>query len=174
MAQHLARLQNAEPWLDAGAIARLEHRIELGLRRARATGGATLVSVTSAVPAAVDPTATAAASRRPGEPWFCLEQPDRDGSALAALGSVRALETRGADRFRQTARRWRALAAAAIADEADGPPGAGLVALGGFAFASDGATARDPIEETSWSSKIASQCAPLSVVLKMPPDAAPA
>jgi hypothetical protein len=29
-------------------------------------------------------------------------------------------------------------------------------------------------DETGWSSKIASQCAPLSVVLKMPPDAAPA
>ena len=41
-------------------------------------------------------------------------------------------------------------------------------------FESDGAMASDPIDETSCSSKIASQWAPLSVVLKMPPDAAPA
>ncbi len=34
--------------------------------------------------------------------------------------------------------------------------------------------ASDPIDETSWPSKIGVQCAPLSVVLKMPPDAAPA
>ena len=38
---------------------------------------------------------------------------------------------------------------------------------------SEGATASDPIDDTAWSSKIASQWAPLSVVLKMPPDAAP-
>ena len=47
----------------------------------------------------VDPRASCCASRRPGEPWFCLEQPDRDGCALAALGAVRALEAAGADRF---------------------------------------------------------------------------
>ena len=38
-------------------------------------------------------------SRRPGEPWFCFEQPDRDGCAVAAIGCVRALEARGAGRF---------------------------------------------------------------------------
>jgi isochorismate synthase len=96
------------------------------------------VSVTASVDGQIDPTALAAASRRPGEPWFVLEQPDRDGSALAAIGSARALESRGPDRFVQVARRWRALAAAALADEAEGPPGAGVVALGGFAFAADG------------------------------------
>jgi hypothetical protein len=40
-------------------------------------------------------------------------------------------------------------------------------------FGSEGATASDPIDDTGLSSKIASQWAPLSVVLKMPPDAAP-
>lgn len=78
-------------------------------------------------------------SRRPLEPWFCYEQPDRDGAALAALGCVRALEARGPERFTAAARRWRSLSGAAIADEADGPPGSGLVAVGGFAFAPDGA-----------------------------------
>ncbi len=36
------------------------------------------------------------------------------------------------------ARRWRAAAATALSDPDEGPPGAGLVALGGFAFAPDG------------------------------------
>src|SRR5205807_1246033 len=86
----------------------------------------------------VDPTAVAVLSRRPGEPWFCLEQPDRDGYAVAAIGSVRTLEARGRGRFQHVARRWSALAAGALADAPDGPPGAGLVALGGFAFAPAG------------------------------------
>jgi salicylate biosynthesis isochorismate synthase/menaquinone-specific isochorismate synthase len=127
-------------WLDQQASARLHRHIDRALARARSGGAPVLVSVTSAVDPETDPTAVVAVSRRPGEPWFCLEQPDRDGSALAAVGSVRALEARGPDRFEQTARRWRALAAAAIADDADGPPGSGLVSLGGFAFASDGAS----------------------------------
>ena len=58
-----------------------------------------------------DPTAVALASRRAGEPWFCFEQPDRDGWALAALGCVRALEARGEDRFAAVSRRWRTVAA---------------------------------------------------------------
>ncbi len=80
----------------------------------------------------------AAASRRAGEPWFCLEQPDRDRSALAALGCVAALSASGAGRFGDVARRWADIAADAFADDLDGPPGSGLVALGGFAFAADG------------------------------------
>ena len=63
-----------------------------------------------------------AASRRPDEPWFCFEQPDRDGTAVAALGCVLALEADGADRFAQVAARWRAVARDALADDADGPP----------------------------------------------------
>ena len=97
-----------------------------------------LVSVTASVDGGLDPTAAAVASRRPGEPWFCLEQPDRDGSALAGIGFVHVLEARGADRFGAVAREWSALAASALADDLDGPPGSGLVGVGGFAFADDG------------------------------------
>jgi salicylate biosynthesis isochorismate synthase/menaquinone-specific isochorismate synthase len=79
-----------------------------------------------------------AASRRRGEHWFCLEQPDREGSAIAALGAVRTLEARGRGRFVSVSEGWRAITAQAIADEPKGPPGSGLVALGGFAFAPDG------------------------------------
>jgi len=127
-------------WLDPRATERLGRHIDRALVRARSSGTPVLVSVTSAVDGNTDPTAVVAASRSPGEPWFVLEQPDRDGSALAAVGSVRALEARGRDRFHQVGKRWRALAGSAIADDADGPPGTGLVAVGGFAFAPDGAS----------------------------------
>jgi salicylate biosynthesis isochorismate synthase len=131
-------LSSASSWLDADSARRLEHRLEAALRRARATGSPELASVTCRVDRGVDPTAVAIASRRPGEPWFCLEQPDRDGYAVAAIGSVRVLDARGTDRFGSASRRWSEVAAGAFADAADGPPGAGLVAVGGFAFAPDG------------------------------------
>jgi menaquinone-specific isochorismate synthase len=90
------------------------------------------------LPADVDPSAVAFASRRAGEQWLCLEQPDRDRQALAALGGVAVLEDHGDGRFERVARRWRALAAEAVADPPDGPAGSGLIACGGFAFAPDG------------------------------------
>jgi salicylate biosynthesis isochorismate synthase/menaquinone-specific isochorismate synthase len=124
-------------WLDARATQHLHSRLQAGLRRAR--GGVTaLVSVTTTLDADVDPSAVVAASRRPDEPWFCFEQPDRDGAAVAALGRVLALEAEGEDRFAQVAARWRTLARDALADDVDGPGGSGLVALGGFAFAAGG------------------------------------
>jgi isochorismate synthase len=136
----LARGTAAAPerWLSADARRRLERRMVSALRRARHTGSPALVSITVPADAAEDPTALIAAARRPDEPWFCLEQPDRQRSAVAALGSARALEARGPQRFGQLAARWRALAAAAFGDDGDGPPGSGLIALGGFAFAADG------------------------------------
>jgi salicylate biosynthesis isochorismate synthase len=128
----------ASGWLDARAAARLEQRLEAGLRRARRSGSRVLASVTAVCEGEVDPTAVVAASRRTGESWFCLEQPDREGSALAALGSAWWLEERGRDRFALVARRWRSLVASTAADSPEGPPGSGLVAVGGFAFAAEG------------------------------------
>jgi salicylate biosynthesis isochorismate synthase/menaquinone-specific isochorismate synthase len=136
-------LAQADRWLDARATARLERRAEAALRRARVTGAPALVSVSVRVDPGVDPTAVVAGARRASEPWFVLEQPDRDGSALAALGAVRVLEASGATRFADVARRWRQLTAGALADPPDGPPGAGLAALGGFAFAPDGGASPD-------------------------------
>jgi salicylate biosynthesis isochorismate synthase/menaquinone-specific isochorismate synthase len=133
-----ARLASAGRWLDAGAVERLGSRIGAGLRRARALGAPALISVTAPVSGPTDPSAIVAASRRRGEHWFCLEQPDRDGLALAALGCARLIETSGPDRFAVAARRWRALAGSALADSGDGPTGSGLVAVGGFAFAPQG------------------------------------
>jgi salicylate biosynthesis isochorismate synthase/menaquinone-specific isochorismate synthase len=125
-------------WLDESGAARLERRLRAALSRSRTTGSAALVSVTSVLAHRADPTAVAAMSRREGEHWFCLEQPDRGRFALAALGCVRALEARGVDRFAAVAAEWRSLAASAFADPLDGPPGSGLVGVGGFAFAPDG------------------------------------
>ncbi len=117
---------------------RLRKRLEQALRRARRrVGTGVLAALTVAVDRAVDPAAVVCASRRPGEPWFCLEQPDRDRSAIAALGCVVALEGHGPSRFDDVAARWRALASEAICDAADGR-GGGLIAGGGFAFAPDG------------------------------------
>jgi salicylate biosynthesis isochorismate synthase/menaquinone-specific isochorismate synthase len=138
-----SRLSPPASWLDAEGRRRLEERLEGALRRARSVGAPVLASVTAPVQGAVDPTAVVAAARRPGEPWFALEQPDRDGWALAGLGSVRVLEARGDDRFVALSARWRALASSALADWGDGPPGSGLVALGGFAFAPGGGASAD-------------------------------
>ncbi|MBV9605425.1 MAG: isochorismate synthase, partial [Solirubrobacterales bacterium] len=99
-------LASAWGWLDRDSARRLEVRLEAALRRARAIGTPVLVSVTSGVDAGVDPTAVAVASRRAVESWFCLEQPDRDGYAVAAIGCVRALSARGPGRFADVARRW--------------------------------------------------------------------
>jgi len=118
----------------------LRERCERAVRRARRTGREVLAAVTVPL-AGADPSAIAFASRRAGEPWFCFEQPDRGGAALAALGCVRRLEGRGPRRFEQVAAAWRDLAGSAEADAPDGPAGAGPVAVGGFAFADDGGEA---------------------------------
>ncbi len=133
------RVAPAADWLDADTHRRLLDRLREALKRARTTGRTTLASVSGISPRAADPAAIVAASRRAGEPWFCLEQPDRDGWALAALGVVRELRGDGAQRFGEVARQWRELAAHALADPPEGPPGSGLVAVGGFAFAASGA-----------------------------------
>jgi salicylate biosynthesis isochorismate synthase len=117
-------------------------RLEDAVRRARQSGREVLAAATVAAPDVPDPSAAAFASRRAGEPLFVLEQPDRERTALAGLGCVRAVEAAGPDRFRAVAREWRALARAAVCDPAEGR-GAGLVAVGGFAFADQGGASRE-------------------------------
>jgi isochorismate synthase len=123
-------------------LAPLRARCKRAVRRARRAGREVLLAVTLPVAPTVDPSAAVFASQRPGEPWFCLEQPDRAGAALATLGCVRRITGSGPQRFARAAAEWRALAGGAEADAPDGPPGAGLVAVGGFAFAEDGGAAR--------------------------------
>jgi salicylate biosynthesis isochorismate synthase/menaquinone-specific isochorismate synthase len=119
---------------------RLHAHLHEAVRRARRTGE-TLAAITVPVPGNVDPTAIAAASRRPGEPWLCFEHPDREGFALAALGGAAVLEGEGVERFGAVAARWRALGSTAVVDERAGLTASGPLAVGGFAFAPHGAAA---------------------------------
>jgi isochorismate synthase len=77
-------------------------------------------------------------SRLGDEPWFCFEQPDHGGAAVAALGCVRSIEATGPDRFVAVSRGWQELAGGAVADSPGAVPGSGLIATGGFAFAPGG------------------------------------
>ncbi|MGA7703364.1 MAG: isochorismate synthase, partial [Solirubrobacteraceae bacterium] len=107
---------------------RLRARLDLALARARRSGRATLATITYALASHIDPSAVVCASRRPGEPWFCFEQPDRDESALAGLGQVACLEDSGPERFSTVADRWRSLSATAVADSPGEPDGGGPIA----------------------------------------------
>lgn len=129
------------PWPAAELTDRLASRLPEALRRARATARPVILSATAPTIEAVDPSATIAASRIPEQPWFCFEQPDRDRSALAALGAVVTIEARGAGRFDAVGRGWHELVADALTVGEDGPPGSGLAAVGGFAFAPEGGAA---------------------------------
>lgn len=111
------------------------------VRSARRRGDVIVLSVTGELGSGFDPSAIMAASRRAGEAWFCFEQPDRAGSALAALGAVTTIEAAGRARFATVARRWQECVADALTIGEDGPPGSGLTAVGGFAFAPEGGAA---------------------------------
>jgi salicylate biosynthesis isochorismate synthase len=130
--------QSALEQLGPDALYRLAHRLRAAGRRARSRGVTVLVSVTAPTARYPDPVGAVIASRRAAEPWFALEQPDRDGLAIAGLGCVQAIEADGADRFSGVSQRWQELRADAQIDAVDGPPGSGLAAFGGFAFAAEG------------------------------------
>ena len=97
-----------------------------------------LVSASERLHGEHDPSAIVFASQRPLEPWFCFEQPDREGTAVAALGCVHELSATGRGRFSELDEAWRELSSRALSDGAGGPAGAGLTAVGGFAFADHG------------------------------------
>ncbi|MGD0198158.1 MAG: isochorismate synthase [Solirubrobacteraceae bacterium] len=120
------------------ARARLRSNLAAAVHHSR-RGGERLAAVSWRVWGSVDPSAVVFASRRPGEPWICFEQPDRDGAALGGIGAAVTIEERGPGRFERAGARWRSLAANACAEPPQGPPGSGVLAAGGFAFADDGA-----------------------------------
>ncbi len=117
---------------------RLAARLALAVERARRgrTDGV-LATITLERDARIDPSAVALGARRRGERWFVFEQPDRAGTALAALGEVASLRAAGRGRFAAVSERWRTLAAEALTDPV-AQAGGGPVAVGGFAFAPDG------------------------------------
>ncbi len=105
---------------------------------AEAGGRRRLVSVT--VPVELeDPSGAVFASRLAGDRWFCWEQPDRDGFALAALGSAHEVVSRGPGRFGDLITACAEVTRGRVGDEPDRlPAGAGPVWVGGFAFEPDG------------------------------------
>jgi isochorismate synthase len=132
-----------EPFaLAPEAWALLERRIGRALRRARRPLGPVFAAVTVPVAPELDLSAAVLAARRPEDRYSCLEQPDRDGFALATLGATAVVEARGPRRFAEAALRARELGARVIGDDPARDPGwptaAGPVFAGGFSFAHDG------------------------------------
>jgi salicylate biosynthesis isochorismate synthase/menaquinone-specific isochorismate synthase len=105
---------------------------------AEAGGRRRLVSVT--VPVELeDPSGAIFASRLAGDRWFCWEHPDRDGFALAALGSAHEVVSRGPSRFGDLLAACAEVAHGRLSEGPDGlPAGAGPIWVGGFAFGPDG------------------------------------
>jgi menaquinone-specific isochorismate synthase len=128
-----AVMQRGPLALSSDQRARLLARIERASRGARRSGRPVLAALGVDVAPDTDPTAVVCASRGAGEPWFCLEQPDRDRAARATLGCAVAIEAGGSERFAEVAARWRELAGRAVCEPDDG-----LAAVGGFAFADAG------------------------------------
>ena len=126
----------------AAAVERLRAHVAAAAKRARRTGAPALAAITVPITAELDLSAAVLNARRPTDRFSTLEQPDRDGFALAGLGQAATVEARGPDRFAEVAAQARALGRAAFADDPaedpQRPPAAGPVFVGGFAFAHDG------------------------------------
>ena len=122
---------------------RLHERVGAAAARARRSCASRCSpSITVPIPAELDLSAAVLGARRPDDRFACLEQPDRDGFALAGLGEATTIEARGPGRFAEVATRARELGREAITDDPaqdpERPPAAGPVFIGGFAFAHDG------------------------------------
>ena len=123
----------------------LAGRVDEALRRARRERRRVLASVTVPAPAELDVSACVLRARSSSDRCFCLEQPDRDGFALAVLGAAAVVESAGAERFAEATEACRALADGALVDDPASdparPPAAGPVWVGGFAFDDRGGSA---------------------------------
>jgi salicylate biosynthesis isochorismate synthase len=134
LSSHVARKGDNEAMIAAAAdaLVSLESLVaESGERRR-------LVSVT--VPVQIrDPSAAVFASRLAGDRWFCWEEPEREGLAIAGLGTAHDVVSRGPDRFADVSGVCAELVRDRLADEPERlPAGAGPIWTGGFAFAPDG------------------------------------
>ena len=128
--------------LEPGSARLLRERLARAVRDARREREPRLAAVCVPVPAALDPAAVVLGARRSEDRYFCLEQPDREGFALAGLGEAARVEARGPDRFSEATAHCRALARGAHVGEPGNDPTAprasGPVWMGGFAFADHG------------------------------------
>jgi isochorismate synthase len=121
---------------------RLALRLHSAIACARKGGGPAVASVTVPLKAELDLSAAVLAARCAGDRFFCFEQPERDGFAVAGLGQATVLEARGEGRFALTASRARELGRRTFADDpasdSKRPAAAGPIFVGGFAFAATG------------------------------------
>jgi isochorismate synthase len=128
--------------LGAAARERLRERVDQALSLARRERARAVAAVSLPLPADLDLSAAVLAARREDDRFFCLEQPDRERSSLAALGQAAVLEARGRERLGELAGEARSLAARVVAgdpaDDPGAPPGAGPILVGGFSFAAAG------------------------------------
>lgn len=128
--------------LEAGERALLERRLDEAAALARRQGRRALAALSVPVDASLDPSAAVLRARRPEDRFFCLEQPERDGFALAGVGQAVVLEARGEGRLRELTAGCRSLGRDALAgdpaDDPSAPPASGPVWVGGLAFAPDG------------------------------------
>src|SRR3954469_23294339 len=90
--------------LSASARALLRDRVSAASRRLH---GPVLAGVTVPVPADLELSAAVLAARRADDRFFCFEQPDRDGFALAGLGTAALVSAAGPRRFADAAAAWR-------------------------------------------------------------------
>jgi salicylate biosynthesis isochorismate synthase/menaquinone-specific isochorismate synthase len=121
--------------LDTGSVL---DGLEEALARADRPGPRRLVSATTEIDPAVDPTAVVAGSRLAADRWFCWEQPDL-GFALGGFGTAAQVVSRGEGRFRDLAEGCARGMRDRIASEPDElPAGAGPVWATGLAFAPQG------------------------------------
>src|SRR5215207_1658317 len=103
--------------LTEAAVERLGGRVGAAAERARRAGRPVLAAITVPIPAELDLSAAVLRARRADDRFGCLEQPDRDGFALAALGQAATLEARGPGRFAEVAVRARELGRSALTDD---------------------------------------------------------
>jgi salicylate biosynthesis isochorismate synthase/menaquinone-specific isochorismate synthase len=124
--------------LEPAAARLLSERLAACVRAARRARRPRLATVSVPIPSALDLSAAVLCARRADDRVFCLEQPERDGFALAALGEAARVEVSGPSRFGEAAARCRALAQDArtgeAGDDSTAPEACGPVWVGGFAF----------------------------------------
>jgi salicylate biosynthesis isochorismate synthase len=138
-----ARGPVAVPIDDRDRARLIRHATEARRRAVRGHHDRVLAAITVDGPHHLDVAAVVTCGRERGEPWTVYEQRERRGQALATLGTVVAIEAAGPRRFRTVSDRWSQLTAHAITDLGTGQEAEGVVAVGGFAFAPDGA--RSPV-----------------------------
>src|SRR5687768_9896739 len=107
--------------LGVEAVERLRGRVERALVEARrgaaGRGGGVVAAITVRIDPELDLSAAVLAARRPEDRFACLEQPERDGQVVAALGQTEVIEARGPNRFAEVAARARERGRTTFADD---------------------------------------------------------